>query len=101
MAAFVGISFSHSSKLDETASILVDNDEAQFDYVTGTPGVAASSSIVSTSAKQVARVAVQGADVWVRVGAEAAEGDGFLCLAGSVEYFALNVGSIISIFEPV
>jgi hypothetical protein len=101
MAASVGVSITHFSRLEETASILVDNAEAQFELITGTPGAAASSSITAVGSRSVVRVAVQGVDVWVRIGAEAGVGDGFLVLAGTVEYFAANVGDNISVYEPV
>lgn len=101
MAASVGISITHFSRLEETASILVDNAEAQFELVTGTPGFAISTTITAVSSRSVVRVAVQGVDVYVRIGAVAGLGNGFLVLAGTVEYFAANVGDNISIYEPV
>ena len=102
MAAFVGVTFSPSSKLDETASILVDNAEVQSQYLTGVSSTNVVSSITATDTTQVCRVAVQGVDVWVKIGNApvAAVGTGFLVQAGSVEYFALGKNDKVAIFEP-
>ena len=102
MAAFVGVTFSHSSKLDETAAILVDNAETQSQYITGIPGTSVASTITSTGSTQVCRVAVQGVDVWVTLGVApvATVGGKFLVLAGTVEYFAVNKNDKIAVLEP-
>lgn len=102
MAAFVGLTFSSSSKLDETASILVDDAQTQSQYITGVVNTAVLSSITAADSTQVCRVCVKGADVWVSIGSApvAAVGTKFLVLAGTVEYFALNKSDKVSIFEP-
>lgn len=102
MAAFVGLSYSSASSIkDSTSATLVDNAETQSEYITGSPGVNVQSTIIATDSMQVARVVVKGADVWVRIGDNpvADQGDGFLVLAGTTEYFALNVGDKVGVYE--
>jgi hypothetical protein len=101
MAAFAGVTFSHSSKLDETAAILVDNVELQSQLMTGVLTTNVQSTITAIDSTQVCRVTVYGANVWVKVGNNpvAAAGTGFLVLAGTTEYFALNKSDKVAIFE--
>lgn len=103
MAAFAGVTFSPFSKLaGGGASVLVDNADVITEYITGVPGSAVLSTISADDASQVCRIAVHGANVWVTFGAAptAAQGTKFLILDGTVEYFAVNVGDHVSVFEP-
>lgn len=103
MVAFAGVTFSPFSKLaGGGASVLVDNEDVIDEYMTGVPGSSVASTIAANDATQVCRIAVHGANVWVTIGSAptAAVGTKFLILDGTVEYFAVNVGDHVAIFEP-
>lgn len=103
MASFVGLTLSQASSIkDSTAATLVDNAETQAEYITGNPGVNVVSTIIATGSNQVARITVKGtADVWITFGVAPVAGVGikFLVLAGTTEYFSINRGEKVAVFE--
>jgi len=105
MAAFVGLTFSPASIIKgASAAILVDSAEVQSEYITGSPGFNVVSTITATDSTQVCRVVVSGTqEVWVTIGPApiALPGTKFLVLEGTTEYFALNAGDKVAIFEQV
>lgn len=104
MAGFVGLSYSPASSVkDSTSAVLVDGAETQSEYITGSAGVNVQSTIVATDSMQIARVVVKITDMWIAIGPDpvADQGTGFLVLAGTTEYFALNVGDKVGVFETI
>lgn len=100
MAAIVGVTLSNYSKLDG-AAILADGENVVSEVITGIPGSSVASAFTAADSISICRVVVTGAPVWVKVGlAPVAEvGGNFLVLEGAVEYFAINIGDKIAIFE--
>lgn len=100
MPATIGVTFSPYSKL-QYAAILVDNEQTQSEMITGTPGVNAVGTLVCSDTLQVCRVSVTGAAIWVTFGPApiADPGEKFLILDGQTEFFAINVGDKIAVFE--
>jgi len=107
MAAFVGITFSPASIIKgASASVLVDSAEVQSEYVIGVPGSSVATTITATDSTQVCRVVVSGTatdGVWITIGPAPAAlpGTKFLVLTGTTEYFALNRGDKVAVFEQV
>lgn len=103
MASFVGLTFSQASSIkDSTAATIVDNAETQYEYITGVPGVSTVSTITASMSNQVCRVVVKGlADVYITIGPApvASQGVKFMVLAGTTEYFAINKGDKVAVFE--
>ena len=75
-------------------------DQSVF-VITGTPGVNAVGTLVCNDSKKVCRVVVTGASIWVTFGPSpiADPGVKFLILDGQTEFFAVNLGDKIAVFE--
>lgn len=98
--ATVSISFHPYSILrEESAAISAGTG------VTGEAITTGGTSSVSTNScptnNQVVRLAVTGGDVWVSIGEdpEAAEGQDFLLIGGTTEYFYVGFGDKVAVID--
>lgn len=101
MATVAG-SITKYSKLN-AAAILQCDGSSQYTSVTTTPGTAQLMALSGTDSLQVLRIVPTDCDIWVKTGVAvtAAVGSGILVRDGMVEYFAINVGDSVSIFEAI